>query len=86
MELIEITSFSDPYSPTPNPALISDEAREEFWAKQATRLDWAEPWHTTHRFDKPQKIGTDEAGNDILSGGPGDDRLDGGPGRDIEHQ
>ena len=67
MELIEITSYSDPHSPTPNPALISDDAREEFWAEQATRLDWAEPWHTTHRFAKPQKIGADEDGNDILS-------------------
>ena len=67
MELIEITSYSDPCSPTPNPALISDDAREKFWAEQATRLDWAEPWHTTHRFDKPRKIGTGEDGSDILS-------------------
>lgn len=60
-------SWSDPVSPTPNPALISDDARIEFWASQATRLDWAAPWHTTHRFDRPQVIGTDNDGNPTYS-------------------
>ncbi|NVN00662.1 acetate--CoA ligase [Arthrobacter sp. SDTb3-6] len=27
-----------------------DGGRVEFWAEQARRLDWAEPWHTTHAF------------------------------------
>ncbi|WP_330445757.1 AMP-binding protein [Kocuria rhizophila] len=65
MELIDISAFaySDPHAPTPNPALISDEARIEFWTEQAGRLDWAEPWHTTHRFEKPRRTGEDEDGN-----------------------
>ena len=46
-------SYSDPAHPTLNPALISDDARVRFWAEQAGRLDWAQPWHTTHRFEKP---------------------------------
>lgn len=28
-----------------------DAARVDFWAQQALRLDWAEPWHTTHTFE-----------------------------------
>ncbi len=28
-----------------------DAARVGFWAQQALRLDWAEPWHTTHTFE-----------------------------------
>ncbi|WP_290499945.1 AMP-binding protein [Kocuria sp. UBA5001] len=56
-------AYTDPHAPTPNPALISDEARIEFWAEQAGRLDWAEPWHTTHRFEKPRRTGEDEDGN-----------------------
>ncbi|NKE10392.1 MULTISPECIES: AMP-binding protein [Kocuria] len=60
-------SFSDPANPTPNPALISDDARIDFWAAQASRLDWAEPWHTTHRFEKPQVIGEDQDGNPTYS-------------------
>mgnify|MGYP002654133039 CR=1 FL=1 len=60
-------SYSDPLAPTPNPARISDEARVAFWAEQASRLDWAQPWHTTHRFDKPQRIGTDDDGSPTYS-------------------
>ncbi|WP_144828363.1 AMP-binding protein [Kocuria rhizophila] len=65
MELIDISAFaySDPHAPTPNPALVSDEARIAFWTEQAGRLDWAEPWHTTHRFEKPRRTGADEDGN-----------------------
>lgn len=65
MELIDISAFaySDPHAPTSNPALVSDEARVAFWAEQAGRLDWAEPWHTTHRFEKPRRTGADEDGN-----------------------
>ena len=55
-------SFTDPLNPTPNPALESDEARVEFWEKQAQRLTWAEPWHTAHRFEKPKSLGFDEDG------------------------
>ncbi|GLU87511.1 hypothetical protein Kosp01_22570 [Kocuria sp. NBRC 114282] len=60
-------SYSDPLAPTPNPARISDEARVAFWAEQASRLDWAQPWHTTHRFAKPQRIGTDDDGSPTYS-------------------
>ena len=60
-------SYSDPLAPTPNPARISDEARVDFWAEQASRLDWAQPWHTTHRFDKPRRIGTDDDGSPTYS-------------------
>lgn len=54
--------FSDPHSPTPNPAEESDDARVAFWEKQAARLDWAEPWHTAHRFERPRIVGTDDDG------------------------
>lgn len=67
MELIAISSFTDPRSPTPNPTLESDEARIAFWAGQAGRLDWAQPWHTAHRFEKPRVIGQDENGEPVLS-------------------
>ncbi|WP_270255546.1 AMP-binding protein [Kocuria marina] len=56
-------SYSDPAHPTPNPALISDDARVQFWVEQAGRLDWAQPWHTAHRFEKPQRTGEDHDGN-----------------------
>ncbi|WP_113717683.1 acetate--CoA ligase [Arthrobacter dokdonensis] len=32
-------------------AAQADGARVTFWAEQALRLDWAEPWHTTHTFE-----------------------------------
>lgn len=28
-----------------------DAARVNFWAEQAQRLDWAQPWHTDHSFE-----------------------------------
>ncbi|RAN76724.1 acetate--CoA ligase [Bacillus sp. SRB_336] len=34
-----------------SPAALADAARVAFWAEQALRLDWAEPWHTTHTFE-----------------------------------
>ncbi|WP_129656744.1 AMP-binding protein [Rothia halotolerans] len=55
-------SFADPARPAPNPAHESDAARVAFWERQAGRLDWAEPWHTAHRFEKPRRTGTDEDG------------------------
>ncbi|WP_269928438.1 AMP-binding protein [Kocuria massiliensis] len=55
-------AYSDPFHPTPNPALETDEARVSFWERQAGRLTWAEPWHTAHRFDKPRRTGTDADG------------------------
>lgn len=55
-------AFSDPNRPTPNPALESDEARVEFWESQAGRLTWNRPWHTAHRFERPQHTGTSPEG------------------------
>ena len=60
-------SWSDPSSPTPNPALVSDEARIAFWEAQASRLDWARPWTTAHRFEAPRRLGTDEQGGPTWS-------------------
>lgn len=63
-------TFSDPYNPTPNPALESDEARVAFWAKQAReRITWAEEWpeELTHTFKKPEVIGVDEDGVEEFS-------------------
>ncbi|WP_188667952.1 AMP-binding protein [Tersicoccus solisilvae] len=34
-----------------NPAHAGDDARVAFWERQAQRLDWAQPWHTAHRFE-----------------------------------
>lgn len=58
-------SYSDPFSPTPNPALISDDARVTFWAEQAkARLSWGELWQesNTYTFEKPRSLGVDDAG------------------------
>ncbi|GGH64776.1 acetyl-coenzyme A synthetase [Rothia aerolata] len=63
-------SYSDPYNPTPNPALESDEARIAFWAKQAReRITWGQEWpeELTHSFKKPEVIGVDEDGVEQLS-------------------
>ena len=60
-------SWSDPLSPTPNPALVSDAARVAFWEGQASRLDWAEPWTTAHRFEGPRRIGQDAEGRPTWS-------------------
>ncbi|MPV89407.1 AMP-binding protein [Georgenia ruanii] len=49
-------------APAPNPALVSDEARIDFWARQAGRLDWSTPWHTTHRWQPPTAVGTEPDG------------------------
>ncbi|ALV45118.1 acetyl-coenzyme A synthetase [Arthrobacter alpinus] len=47
------TSFA-PESATPrstaNHPSADDSARVNFWAEQAHRLDWAQPWHTDHTF------------------------------------
>lgn len=38
----------------------SDATRVEFWARQALRLDWAEPWQTTHTFESAFVRGQEE--------------------------
>ncbi len=56
-------TFSDPYNPTPNPALISDDARIQFWGDQArARVSWGEPFaqENTHSFVKPKSLGVDD--------------------------
>ncbi|QRZ61415.1 AMP-binding protein [Rothia sp. ZJ932] len=58
-------TFSDPFNPTPNPALISDEARIQFWGDQArARLTWGVPFteENTHSFKKPVSLGLDADG------------------------
>ncbi|MEV8180927.1 acetate--CoA ligase [Specibacter sp. NPDC078692] len=37
-----------------------DAARVNFWAEQANRLDWAEPWHTDHSFEPAMNAVTGE--------------------------
>ena len=37
-----------------------DAARVNFWAEQAKRLDWAEPWHTDHSFEPAMNAVTGE--------------------------
>lgn len=63
-------TFTNPANPTPNPAHISDQARIDFWAKQAReRLTWGQEWpeELTHTFTKPQVIGVDEDGVEQFS-------------------
>lgn len=58
-------TYSDPFNPTPNPALESDQARVRFWAEQArSRITWGELWEeeNTHRFAKPRHTGVDDNG------------------------
>lgn len=60
-------SFSDPFNPTPNPALESDAARVRFWGEQAkSRLSWGELWsdEDTHRFEKPHSLGLNSEGTE----------------------
>ena len=57
--------YTDPFNLTPNPALISDEARVQFWAGQAkARLTWGEMFDEAnpHTFAKPQSLGLDDEG------------------------
>ncbi|MHA7177424.1 acetate--CoA ligase [Arthrobacter sp. Sr24] len=35
----------------PSTRTAEESSRVNFWAEQAKRLDWAEPWHTDHSFD-----------------------------------
>ncbi len=37
-----------------------DDARVAFWAEQARRLDWAEPWQTDHSFEPAMNPATGE--------------------------
>ena len=65
MALPKNFAFSDPFAPTPNPALESDEAHLAFWAHQArTRITWGQEWpqELTHIFKKPEVIGHSEDG------------------------
>lgn len=58
-------TYTDPAHPTANPALISDEARIQFWADQAkARLSWGELFDEAnpHTFTKPQSLGPDDEG------------------------
>lgn len=58
-------TYTDPAQPTPNPALISDEARISFWVQQAkTRLTWGKPFNESnpHTFSKPKSLGLDSEG------------------------
>lgn len=58
-------TYTDPAHPTVNPALVSDEARIQFWADQAkARLSWGELFDEAnpHTFTKPQSLGFDEDG------------------------
>lgn len=58
-------TYTNPATPTPNPALISDQARIDFWSRQARdRLTWGRPFsdQKAHSFSKPQSLGTDEQG------------------------
>ena len=55
-------------SADPGPDTASHGARVQFWADQALRLDWAEPWHTTHTFE-PALAPTDGSPTD---GNPSD--------------
>lgn len=54
------SSYSDPELASRNPALISDQARIDFWAEQArNRLSWGQLWdeQASHTFLKPQPLG-----------------------------
>lgn len=55
-------TYTDPATPTPNPAHESDAARIAFWEAQAQRLDWETTWQKAHTFIKPQSLGTDADG------------------------
>ncbi|SMX94871.1 acetyl-CoA synthetase [Brevibacterium sp. Mu109] len=45
----EPTTYAEP---------TTEAERVAFWERQASRLDWAAPWHTAHTFERPQRIGT----------------------------
>ena len=55
----------------PEPGAVSEPGTEAervaFWERQASRLDWAQPWHTAHTFERPQRIGTREDGTPELT-------------------
>ena len=48
--------------PTAETEPTTEAERVAFWERQASRLDWAQPWHTAHTFERPQRTGTREDG------------------------
>lgn len=62
---VSIPESVDTASAAAAPQFESEEQRIAFWEDAARRLDWAEPWHTAHRFDKAERLsGPDVAAED----------------------
>ncbi len=62
---VSIPGSVDTASAAAAPQFESEEQRIAFWEDAARRLEWAEPWHTAHRFDKAERLsGPDVAAED----------------------